>query len=178
MKNYIFYDYIYDEKEIESLIDLCQKQDVWHRINDSPDSNEGNRYYMKPTKYLCPDKLISTYLNFLPIHSSESMKIGLILSNGYTPDVKISKYEKSDQYNWHCDYWESHEETKYWRRQISSITYLNDDYLGGETEFECGVVIKPETGKTVIFPSTWSFPHRGRIVTEGVKYIYVKHIWV
>jgi hypothetical protein len=57
------------------------------------------------------------------------------------------------------------------------MTILNDDYEGGETEFGCGITIKPTAGKTLIFPSSWLFPHRGKEVISGTKYIYVNHIW-
>ena len=34
---------------------------------------------------------------------------------------------------------------------LTSITYLNDDFEGGETYFENGVSVKPKKGKTVFF---------------------------
>ena len=54
-----------------------------------------------------------------------------------------------------------------WRRVISSVTYLNDGYKGGETEFESGM-ITPVSGKTVVFPSSFLYPHRGTPVITGV----------
>jgi hypothetical protein len=32
---------------------------------------------------------------------------------------------------------------------LTSITYLNDDFVGGETVFEDGIVIKPKKGRTL-----------------------------
>ena len=55
----------------------------------------------------------------------------------------------------------------------ASILYLNEDFEGGETEFLNGRKIKPETGKLVLFPSTWCMVHRGCPVTEGQKYLCV-----
>lgn len=34
---------------------------------------------------------------------------------------------------------------------LTSITYLNDDYEGGETCFDNGIIVKPKVGKTVFF---------------------------
>ena len=34
---------------------------------------------------------------------------------------------------------------------LTSITYLNDDYEGGETCFDNGVIVKPVKGKTIFF---------------------------
>jgi len=52
------------------------------------------------------------------------------------------------------------------------ITYLNDDFEGGETEFLYqGVRVKPEKGKTVIFPASYTHVHRGNPPIGGTKYI-------
>lgn len=175
----VYYGFIYSENEISYLQNLCDSIE-WERVDDSSEENvtNGNRFIGTPEKYLDPDKLIQTYLNHLPELVSSCLNDGFILSGGYTPDVKISRYEAGDLYGWHCDCWESHEITKHWRREISSVTYLNDDYEGGETIFDSGLVIKPQTGKTLIFPSNWCFPHQGNPVKSGTKYIYVKHIWL
>ena len=63
------------------------------------------------------------------------------------------------------------------KRQFTCITYLNDNFVGGETEFSAGTLINPEENKTLIFPAHWEFAHRGREVTEGTKYVYINHIW-
>ena len=52
------------------------------------------------------------------------------------------------------------------------ITYLNDDFDGGETEFlNQGIRVKPEKGKTVIFPAAYTHRHRGNPPINGTKYI-------
>lgn len=57
------------------------------------------------------------------------------------------------------------------KRYLSFLYYLNDDYEGGQTVFEYGQMIKPETGKVLVFPPTWQYPHAGLPVTMGTKYI-------
>ena len=37
-------------------------------------------------------------------------------------------------------------------RDSLEITYLNDNFVGGETEFSAGTLINPEENKTLIFP--------------------------
>lgn len=57
-------------------------------------------------------------------------------------------------------------------REFVIITYLNDGFEGGETEFlHQGVRIKPEAGKTVIFPASYTHMHRGNPPLNGVKII-------
>jgi len=57
-------------------------------------------------------------------------------------------------------------------RVVNYMLYLNDVEEGGETEFLYqGVKLKPETGKVVIFPTGFTYPHRGNPIYKGVKYI-------
>ena len=52
------------------------------------------------------------------------------------------------------------------------MTYLNDVIDGGETEwYYQNIKIKPERGLTVIWPSDWTFTHRGNTSPTQTKYI-------
>jgi len=57
-------------------------------------------------------------------------------------------------------------------REFVFITYLSDDFEGGETEFlNQGIRVKPEKGKTVIFPAGYTHMHRGNPPMGGTKFI-------
>ena len=57
-------------------------------------------------------------------------------------------------------------------RVLAWMTYLNDVPESGETEFPMfGLKVKPETGKTLIWPAEWTHAHLGSVVTKGTKYI-------
>ena len=57
-------------------------------------------------------------------------------------------------------------------RLFAWMTYLNDVEDGGETEFpHYGISIKPEKGKTLIWPAEWTHAHSGNVLNSGVKYI-------
>ena len=57
-------------------------------------------------------------------------------------------------------------------RLFAFMTYLNDVEDGGETKFShYGVSIKPEAGKTIIWPAEWTHAHSGEILNSGKKYI-------
>ena len=57
-------------------------------------------------------------------------------------------------------------------RVFAWMTYLNDVEDGGNTYFEhFDLSIKPEKGKTIIWPSEWTHAHKGEVLNEGVKYI-------
>ena len=59
-------------------------------------------------------------------------------------------------------------------RLFAWMTYLNDvnDCDGGKTYFShYGIRIKPEIGKTLIWPAEWTHAHAGETLNNGEKYI-------
>jgi len=80
---------------------------------------------------------------------------------------QIQKYKKNKgKYIWHQDSMVSTEHN----RLIAFIWYLNDVTEGGETYFLDGKV-KPTTGKLLLFPSTWTYMHKGAVPISNDKYI-------
>jgi hypothetical protein len=75
-------------------------------------------------------------------------------------------------YQYHHDsHYAKHESTTQ-TRILTFIWYLNTVDEGGETEFFNGrIKIKPEKGKLLFFPSTWTFMHKGNMPISGNKYI-------
>ena len=52
------------------------------------------------------------------------------------------------------------------------MTYLNNVEDGGTTNFEYyDIKVKPEIGKTLIWPAEWTHAHTGSILKSGTKYI-------
>ena len=57
-------------------------------------------------------------------------------------------------------------------RLFAWMTYLNDVEDGGKTKFDhYEINIKPETGKTLIWPAEWTHAHTGEVLNNGEKYI-------
>lgn len=57
-------------------------------------------------------------------------------------------------------------------RLFAFMTYLNDDFEDGETHFiHQQLKVKPEKGKTLIWPAEWTHAHAGEVVNAGSKYI-------
>jgi hypothetical protein len=91
----------------------------------------------------------------------------------------IQKYDqKKGRYVYHEDGLTDQKKS----RVITYLWYLNDVVEGGETEFFGGSYhIIPETGKLLLFPAVWCYPHRGNIPVSSCKYIitgwlYKEHI--
>ena len=85
----------------------------------------------------------------------------------------VKRYRPDDYYNWHID---CQTYQGGWTRTIACIWYLNEVEEGGETEFAFGHKITPETGKLILFPATWNFPHRGLSPIKGNKYIITSFV--
>ena len=52
------------------------------------------------------------------------------------------------------------------------MTFLNDINDGGETEwFYQKIKVKPEKGLTLIWPTDWTYTHRGLVSKTETKYI-------
>ena len=56
-------------------------------------------------------------------------------------------------------------------RYLTFIWYLNDIKNDGYTEFIDGTRIQPKAGRFLMFPSTWTYIHRGYPPKDEVKYI-------
>jgi hypothetical protein len=90
----------------------------------------------------------------------------------------IQRYQKGKgKYVYHCDYHNDVKQSRY--RVITYIFYLNDVVDGGETEFWGGTLkIKPAKGKLVLFPATWTYPHRGVMPISDNKYIITSWFYI
>lgn len=57
---------------------------------------------------------------------------------------------------------------------VSLVSYVNDDYEGGELFFRLqNLKVKAEAGDLFIFPSNFMYPHQAMPVTSGTKYSIV-----
>ena len=60
---------------------------------------------------------------------------------------------------------------------LTFLFYLNTLEEGGHTEFWGNYKIKPETGKLLLFPASWTFPHCGKTPISDNKYIITGWIY-
>jgi hypothetical protein len=62
---------------------------------------------------------------------------------------------------------------------FASVLYLNDDYMGGEIKFpKRNLVVKPEKGDLIFFPSIQDCEHGVNKVKDGpTRYVITSYIW-
>ncbi len=64
---------------------------------------------------------------------------------------------------------ESHKDFASKTTTLTSITYLNEDFIGGETAFEDGTIIKPKKGRTLFFDGQY-YKHKVNLIEKGDRY--------
>ena len=81
----------------------------------------------------------------------------------------IQETTKNGFYDWHIDERRPDKHNIY--RFLTCIWYLNtlDEDDGGCTEFWGGKKIRPKQGTLLLFPSTWSYMHRGAPLKNDVN---------
>lgn len=83
---------------------------------------------------------------------------------------QIQRYNKNiGKYVYHHDHDIRFENKDH--RVITYLWYLNTVEEGGQTEIWGDTKIKPETGKLLLFPASWTFPHSGLMPISNNKYI-------
>lgn len=90
------------------------------------------------------------------------------INNAFDRGFHIQKIKPGSIYEWHVDSQPCSNGTF-----IQFILYLNTLELdeGGTTEFANGRKVRPEIGKLLIFPCSWTFPHSGNEVKCKDKFI-------
>ena len=135
-----------------------------------------NHAWIEEDQFFCEKvgKLTNDYIHYIRETIPDvDITNGIVQLNdsGY----HIQKYEPNKGfYTWHNDF---RFDADRGQRFLTFIWYLNTVDEGGETEFTNGVKIKPEKGKVVMFPATWTYTHRGCIPYSNEKYILTGWIY-
>ena len=109
-------------------------------------------------------KCFLDYQNQWPFLKSMIKKVDI-------PSFNIQKYSRGDHFS------SIHSERttlNTLHRLFAWMTYLSDVDVndGGQTNFDhYRIKIKPEIGKTLIWPAEWTHAHTGEILKNGTKYI-------
>jgi hypothetical protein len=87
---------------------------------------------------------------------------------------QIQKYNANEgKYDFHNDFYNDSRGF----RTLTYIFYLNDVDEGGETEFYNGEKVNAEEGKLLLFPSLWTYSHKGNMPISNDKYIVTGWIY-
>jgi hypothetical protein len=107
------------------------------------------------------DDLFGRALDLLPIEL-----YGAFI-DGFNERWRYYRYTKHQKFDWHWDGTVSLPPDR--ESMLTFMIYLNDDFEGGDTEFEAGDIVRPARGMALVFPH--KVRHRGAIVSTGTKYV-------
>ena len=124
---------------------------------------------IKNEKFKCLNKYINNLFESFKDYQNQWPFLKSIVKEVHIGKFNIQKYSPGGHFA------KVHTE----RSSISSshrlfawMTYLNTVEDGGTTHFShYDIEIKPEIGKTLIWPAEWTHAHNGKILNNGVKYI-------
>jgi len=146
---------------VDNQIDIKIKQstEITFDANYLHDKNHCTTIYINELKLI-----LNQYIKKFP-----SCAFGC--SFGIKEIVKIQHYKSGEgYYKLHCERDSCQE--PFSSRHLVFMTYLNDVENQGGTEFSNqNIIIKPQKGKTLIFPADWTHTHKGIVAPTEDKYI-------
>ena len=97
------------------------------------------------------------------------------MSGNMTSEVfRLKKYEQDGFFDWHID-----SGGKNQARVIAIQFYLNDVHQGGATEFKFqDTAVAAVQGRVAIFPTLWTYLHRGAPVISNEKYVCTNFVLI
>ena len=167
-----------DDNKYETLVENCRKSSglkISNNENWKTITKELFEQFMIGFEKYKQNITINSFLSSNYEENEFEFIEDKILNNLLIYEFKICKYKRNDGFvTWHAD--SLNRETSLILKQyrlIGFIWYLNDVDIGGETEFLYKKKIKPTTGKLLLFPSTWTYIHKGNAPISSNKYIIV-----
>jgi hypothetical protein len=194
-------DYIYINENVlcnelcNDIIELFEKSNNKYegitasglnkKIKDTTDLiiNKNNTEWKNIFNFLKEELLININAYFNKINEkyinnkdNNNKSFELINRNIEISQFMIQKYlQNTGKYIYHNDFDVDHQQKKY--RVLTYIFYLNTINEGGETEIIKDIKIKPESGKLLLFPASWTYPHSGLMPISSDKYIITGWIY-
>ena len=120
------------------------------------------------------EELTKSYIEYVQRYIYEFNPLLAIGKETYREEFRIKKYEIGGLFNWHIDCIAHN-----YYRILAIQFYFNDVTEGGETQFEYQKTsVQPRRGRVIIFPTTWTYRHRGAPVISNSKYVCTNYLRV
>ena len=172
------YDYYEPEKDCENTIEIFEKF-----ANDKPSRSAGLSVFNKNRQKICTqstfnlneDLIINAYIyKYVKTGLKSYVKKYDFLEEFFdkpwcriAPHYNVQKYdgEKEGYFSLHNEQSGMHP-----YRMLVWMVYLNNAKRGTEYPYQKRTVT-PKMGRTVIWPASWTHPHKGVTPNIGIKYI-------
>ena len=156
--NFIHLTTLEDELVEGILEDFLSKKQSWAKA-------PVNRGYMLMSSIYMSSSLKLRYLHAIHKCAEEYTHLYPHCVEGHSnwqanPVFNLQYYPPGNHYSvWHC---ENNGDTRYSKRILAFMTYLNTVFKGGETEFLYqDIKFSPTKGNTLIWPAYFTHTHRG-----------------
>lgn len=118
------------------------------------------------------DVLKGKYVEYLNRYAEEFPDISAIAGRLSSEEFRLKKYEVGGFFDWHID-----GTGPEFHRVLAIQFYFNDVHEGGDTEFKFQALsVKPVRGRLLIFPTAWTYRHRGARVVSNAKYVCTNYV--
>jgi hypothetical protein len=173
------YDDVVDEDACKHAIKIFENNKDYHeRIEreDKPSFTQMNitSFTRDSEDYSAKDKdlhnhFVNVFTTYAQLYCTDNFITDEHPAQYALEELRIKKYNPGgDQYAEHVDVG-NHNSA---RRYLAFFLYLNDVETGGETKFPyLDLSIKPQSGRMIVFPPLWMFPHAGLPTVDESKYI-------
>ena len=174
------WDTMVENMDFAEYCGLCMKRPVGaHKIEDSQFHLHQKGFHVPYEGIQEKYNVAETYLNVCNVKYTNFLfmcldayckKFSILEDFNIVPfGIKLQKTRKGQGFHsWHCE----QANKQHQQRVLSFMTYLNDDFEGGETEFKYQCKrITPKKGQTLVWPADFTHTHRGLMPLEGTKYI-------
>mgnify|MGYP001299160857 CR=1 FL=1 len=164
----------------EDLVEFFEDNSAYHRIGQAGDGAQNDGVKKSTDMTIRPSDVslsshvtVRTYIDSLFACYKDYLTIWPFLGQTL-PEVEIGSFN-IQRYHTGEHFQRVHAERHSiytLHRVLAWMTYLNDVEDGGATFFpHYDLKIKPERGKTLIWPADWTHAHCGEVVGSGSKYV-------
>lgn len=159
---------LFAEKEIKEWVHFIEFPEyTFHRNFTEQPFHNGKIYKPELSTYI-----FSKIQSYLPIIYTDRNQISWEFV-GPAPYIFYSKLVATNMFGIHTDTGSVYDEDKKEYSKFTLLIYLNDDFVGGETQFyshlfEKTVSVIPKTNTTLFFDI--DLYHQGNEILEGTKY--------
>lgn len=177
MKNLNDYVRVYDNTLNESICFEIINQFISASQNHEKIDNHGRpkftqlNYAKFFSRHSTFTPIVKIFKEYIDIYQKDTRTGDYQFPNTYAfEEFRVKRYrpEENERFDLHTDVGDYNSA----KRFLAFFFYLNDVEEGGETVFPTlDISIKPKTGRLLVFPPLWMFPHSGMMPISNNKYI-------
>jgi len=175
---------VFESNILKSTLNELQDEDIWSRhlwVNEEGNTVERNGNEEMYNTYRVNPELkqifMSSIFDTLTKYITDINIPEFCYWQGYSP-VIFKRYSQNQTMAKHIDRISSiFDGTRKGSPVLSIVGLLNDNFTGGEFIMFDSYKINMKAGDILIFPSSFTYPHKVNHITSGTRYSFVSWAW-